>query len=266
MLSKVPLQLQNSFFTFSKQTHPQEWERIRLFDDAMKKLLDWWYDHFRIQDDKGLKRRNPTEVDKELAIWSELGTATSGRRFPWENPEAGAESQNADVGISTRKGKEKGKQRAWGPSEDTWEALAPGDIERHIEKLRGSRDLSALLFTCLCRGLDVPARLVFSLQPIDWRPPSATDKKIARKRGAGQTTDGATSDSDISSKPKSAPKNKGQQLAPSDGWRDGHGNLSYTVPKVNLRRTKKPTAKDFTRSPSPGMIDCLRDGLNSKYS
>lgn len=250
LLSKVPLHLQNSFFTFSKQTHPQEWERIRLFDDAMKKLLDWWYDHFRIHDNKGLKRRNPLEVEKELLVWSDLGPSTTGKSFPWEGRDTVKDPQPS-ASSSNKKGK--GKERAWGPSEDTWEILSPGDISQHIHRLKGSRDLSALLFTCLCRGLDVPARLVFSLQPMDWRSPSAMEKRTGKRRGPGQMTDGATTDSDASSKPK--PNRKRQTAVSSatdDSWQDGHGKLSYTVPKVNLRRTKKAVPKDFTRSPSPG--------------
>lgn len=35
--------------------------------------------------------------------------------------------------------------------------------------MKGSRDASSQLFTCLCRALDIPARLVFSFQPVEWR-------------------------------------------------------------------------------------------------
>lgn len=252
LLSKVPLHLQNAFFVFSKQTHPQEWERVRLFDDALKKLLDWWYDNFRIEDEKGLKRRDPAEVEKELALWAEFGDASGGRRFPWEAP-TDFNTEEERQSAQKRKTKGKGKEREWGPSEDTWERLGPGDMQRRIQKLKGSRDLSAQLFTCLCRALDIPSRLVFSFQPIDWRAPSALAKKTNKKtRGkGGQTTDGGTTDSDAGSK-------KGRRSAATSGrdsgaesWQDGQGKLNYTVPKVNLRRTKK-VIKDYNRSPSPG--------------
>lgn len=42
--------------------------------------------------------------------------------------------------------------------------------------MKGSRDMSAQLFTSCLRALDIPARLVFSLQPVTWRGAGAGGK------------------------------------------------------------------------------------------
>jgi xeroderma pigmentosum group C-complementing protein len=48
-------------------------------------------------------------------------------------------------------------------------------LMKHALLRSGSRDTSAILFTALCRALDVPARLVVSLQSVPW---SAKSEKM----------------------------------------------------------------------------------------
>lgn len=42
-------------------------------------------------------------------------------------------------------------------------------LMKHVLMQRGCRDTSAQLFTALCRALDIPARLVVSLQSVPWK-------------------------------------------------------------------------------------------------
>jgi xeroderma pigmentosum group C-complementing protein len=74
----------------------------------------------------------------------------------------------------------KGKGRA--SNDDNEEDYPNSDRLRSVKSLMkhallhsGSRDTSAILFTALCRALDVPARLVVSLQSVPW---SAKSEKL----------------------------------------------------------------------------------------
>ncbi|KAJ7143579.1 hypothetical protein C8R43DRAFT_569152 [Mycena crocata] len=46
---------------------------------------------------------------------------------------------------------------------------SPKSLMKHALMQKGSRDTSAQLFTALCRGLGIPARLVVSLQSVSWQ-------------------------------------------------------------------------------------------------
>jgi xeroderma pigmentosum group C-complementing protein len=255
LVSMVPLHLQNAFRTFSKQTHPSEAARVRLFDKALSDLLSWWYQSFEIADERGLKRRDVNEVDQELAAWSEVGAEAGSSKFPWE-PRVELEQKDDTPRKKSAKsrGKAKEVEREWGPSQDNWEIVhGLPSMSKSATLLKGSRDMSAQLFTCLCRALDIPARLVFSLQPVDWRAPSAMAKKGSKKKGGLASDAGHTTDSDAGSKGK-----RGKASAATSGresgaeaWEDGQGRLAYKVPQVNLRKTKQ-VKKRAERSPSPG--------------
>lgn len=147
-------------------------------------------------------------------------------------------------------------------------------LMKHALQMSGSRDMSVQLFTCLCRALDLPARLVFSLQPVDWRALSAGAGTGKKKKGPAKETeeeDATSTDTDrkrraAKGKGRAGPKPKSKLRAGvtigsaksserddsgDERWEDGRGRLNYTVPKVNLRRTKV-ARRDVNRSPSPG--------------
>ncbi|GJN94079.1 hypothetical protein Rhopal_007143-T1 [Rhodotorula paludigena] len=80
------------------------------------------------------------------------------------------------------------------PAASTWEVLrapAPGtsahltSLYAAAASLRGSRDLSAQLLCALLRAVDVPARLVISLQAVEWRS-KAQSGAAQKKKRAGE--------------------------------------------------------------------------------
>ncbi|GAA5927119.1 hypothetical protein JCM3775_002451 [Rhodotorula graminis] len=97
--------------------------------------------------------------------------------------------------------------RAFLPASDTWEVLRPvapplsastssrgtsgggggkgalGSLYAAAAMLRGSADLQVQLLVALMRALDIPARLVVSLQAMEWR--SKSQSGAAPKRGGG---------------------------------------------------------------------------------
>lgn len=120
--------------------------------------------------------------------------------------------------------------------------------------LRGSRDMSAQLFTCLCRALDLPARLVFSLQPVDWRAPSAATKSSGKRKGDGEAGKGKGK--------KAEQSGVEEEDSGSESWEDGQGKLAYKVPAVRLRKTKT-ARRDMNRSPSPGTPSRFRQTVSN---
>lgn len=108
-----------------------------------------------------------------------------------------------------RKGKGKAYQgpveldvEAWqdGEDEDEWEVVrSEKSLMKRALQRYGSRDVSAQLFTALCRALGIPARLVVSLQSVPWQA------------GVGKPK----------SKPKPKTKGKGKDRASVDGEEDG---------------------------------------------
>ena len=65
----------------------------------------------------------------------------------------------------------------------------------------GSRDTSTQLFTALCRGLDISARLVISLQSVPWythvrKPKPVCDRKRQGKKNKGTVDESLEDQSD----------------------------------------------------------------------
>lgn len=74
----------------------------------------------------------------------------------------------------------------------------PQSLMKHALKRRGSRDVSAQLFTALCRAIGIPARLIVSLQSVPWQAsvgkPKASKKR--RPKGMDAFSNAVSQDSD----------------------------------------------------------------------
>lgn len=126
----------------------------------------------------------------------------------------------------------------------------------------------------MLRGLDVPARLIISLQGMEWRSDSASglkkqpeknknknkSNKIVKGKGKGKGKQVETIE--LSSSNTSSDDDK-------EGWEDGRGKMNYKVPKVNLRKNgggagmKKKMAgwekeRLLMKSPSPDPEELLQ--------
>lgn len=100
-----------------------------------------------------------------------------------------------------RKGKGKAYQgpveldvEAWqdGEDEEEWEVVrSEKSLMKRALQRYGSRDVSAQLFTALCRALGIPARLVVSLQSVPWqagvgKPKTKPKPKTKDAKGKGK--------------------------------------------------------------------------------
>jgi len=111
--------------------------------------------------------------------------------------------------------------------EDAETIRSANSLMKHALMQSGSRDTSAQLFTALCRGLGVPARLVVSIQSVPWqagldKPKSSSQKPKLKGKEFLDTDTNDPSEGDLDDIPATK-KTKGKQKA---------------KPVVKLRMTK----------------------------
>ena len=178
-------------------------KRGRMFEAAVMRLAQWWYENFKVLDWGHIQSRTYEQVE----------TILKNDGVDWEEGEF----------IKSEK------------------SLMKRAIER-----KGSRDTSAQLFTALCRALDIPARLVVSLQSVPWQAKVGKDHSgskraskaasVAQSRvdSAGESDDYEMVPVDIDSPSKEASSSK-HTLGPS--------SVNSPASSVDKGKSKAPESK-----------------------
>ncbi|KAG8836821.1 hypothetical protein FRC18_010627 [Serendipita sp. 400] len=157
LLSMTPLPLQTAFSMIHRKTEPDSSRRSRLFLTACFKLTEWWHSRFQVIKDKGIRSQTFLEVEQQRKIYES-------RQVPLP-PE-----------INNETGEDDDDEPAWSDRLRTAKSLM-----KHALTRRGSADTSSILFTALCRALDIPARLVVSLQSVPWSSKHERISKYTRE-------------------------------------------------------------------------------------
>ncbi|TFY83199.1 hypothetical protein EWM64_g818 [Hericium alpestre] len=161
LLSLTPMAVQNSFAMIHKSRIPEAAKRGHLFEMAITRLVEWWMSYFNIEPSGHIRSRTFDEVQNELIAKGMIDV----------NP--------------TSKGKGKARQLDLYDYEDDEEVIhSEKSLMKHALQRYGSRDVSAQLFTALCRSLDIPARLVVSLQSVPWQASVGKPKPKAKPKDA----------------------------------------------------------------------------------
>jgi xeroderma pigmentosum group C-complementing protein len=262
-MSLTPLALQNAFAMIHKSRVPDAHRRGRLFETAVQRLVDWWLDFFEVVPHGHIRNRTFDEVEAELRVKAEARAAREAAR------------------AADRKGK--GKQRARDTDSDadsdSDDENDDAEIIRSVKSLmkhalmqRGSRDMSAQLFTALCRALGVPARLVVSLQAVPWQASVGKPKPPGKKKKKAAAADGAAGGA--SAAPPGDVKGKGKARAdgfPGDGARLDGGSIAGgstasgtdTPARVIKLRKSRPAGQKLGSSPTPARGPRPADPLTS---
>ncbi|KZT60108.1 Rad4-domain-containing protein [Calocera cornea HHB12733] len=216
LLSLTPLHLQNAFTAITKRNQPDTIRRGRMFETAIVRLTAWWTSMFEVEEDKGIRSRTWHEVQ---AINSELINDGKGKR------RRVAISQDDDPTRSTK------------------------SLMKHALMMKGSRDISAQLFTTLVRGLGVPARLVTSLQSVPWQSMKTYTADIRASQPSGSAGDNSEV-FDALSTPRSLAEANSNGLQPATGsastgvkWNSG--------PRRSFPVRQKPGAPSDSRLATP---------------
>lgn len=133
-----------------KSRVPDHNKRGRLFEAAVTRLVEWWSGtFFSVLPTGHIRNKTFEENKRELAL---RGSAIF-------------DDEKSDSGERIR---------------------SPNSLMKHALMQSGSRDASAQLFTALCRALDIPARLVVSLQSIPWQSGVGKPKSKSANSASGQ--------------------------------------------------------------------------------
>ena len=233
-MSLTPLHLQNAFATIHKSRIPDQNQRGRTFEAALRNLVEWWSTSFFAVEQGGHIRSRPfEEIQKQLEI---RGLHVKDESDP--DATINYESLQDIVG------------------DDGEQIRSPKSLMKHALMQSGSRDTSAQLFTALCRGMGIPARLVVSLQSVPWQAgvgkPKPTYQRKLQSKGKGKAGEGdldeemeddAASTSGIDIKGKGKAKEFagiGQRLdgAPVIEKSEKGKGKEKARPVINLRKTK----------------------------
>jgi xeroderma pigmentosum group C-complementing protein len=295
LLSLTPLPIQNSLAMIHPSRIPDKNKRGRTFEAAIERLAEWWYSSFFEVLYGGHIRSLTYEWVRERM-----------RRKGWDVPDFSSSNDAEEKGKGGKSEVEKlsakrlGKQKASSssssaPELDTDpESLAsllcataepirsPNSLMKHVLMRSGSRDVSAQLFTALCRALGIPARLVVSVQSVPWqanlekpKPKYGKRKKLKVEKGGkvkvedededmemeevnipspasiptpGLSTPGLKTELDItlnSSTPSPGPSSASKKSAKAKGKERAPLPTSsdFAIPGVKLRKPRKPKPK-----------------------
>ncbi|KAF5377814.1 hypothetical protein D9615_006671 [Tricholomella constricta] len=256
LLSVTPLSLQNAFAVIHKTRIPDQHQRGRTFEAAMANLAEWWSStYFEVNRNGHIRNRTYEDVQARLA---KLGP-------PSTDPEAVLDIEDIEDLLD----------------EDPELIRSPKSLMKHVLMQNGSRDTSAQLFTALCRGLGIPARLVVSIQSVPWqtnvgkpkptyarKPKGVKGKEKAKEpeTGAGDAREQVSEDvSNIASASQSGSEAPGKGNGKEDIFTgEGQRLDGAPVPKsekakgkekakpiIKLRKTKsKGNVLGSTRGPS----------------
>ncbi|KAI5991130.1 hypothetical protein EDD15DRAFT_2369017 [Pisolithus albus] len=212
LLSLTPTNLQNAFAMIHKSHVPDQNKRGRLFEATVTRLVEWWADTFFTVVPTGhIRNRTFEDVQREIETVS-----SASRSFDED-------------------------------TDGTERIRSVNSLMKHALIHRGSGDTSAQLFTALCRALDIPARLVVSLQSVPWRssvgkhskPSSKGKAPMSREDEAYGSQDGEHSNVDEVSASESLQRSK-EVLQSVKGKEREH-------PVIKLRKSKsKPTTRRST--------------------
>lgn len=177
-----------------------------MFELAITRLAEWWaHSFFEVLESGHLRSRTFDEVQQLLIKRSFLDPSLLHPVEPDSEEEAEKKRAKAkwkgkgQPKPKSRSAKPKGKQKASAPPPDVdWLDFIDDDedvelvrteksLMKHALQRSGTRDVSAQLFTALCRSLGIPARLVCSLQSVPWQASIGRPKPPAKPKGKGKT-------------------------------------------------------------------------------
>ncbi|KAK0187785.1 hypothetical protein F5146DRAFT_1060756 [Armillaria mellea] len=224
LMSFVPMSIQTSFAMIHKSRVPHQAKRGRMFENALDTLVKWWYESFfEVLPEGHIRNRTFDFVQRRMPLDSQTKTAE----------ECPLDTETLQDILD----------------DDVERIKSPKSLMKHTLMQCGSRDTGAQLFTALCRGLGLPARLVVSLQSVPWqaavgKPKPKYDKKKKNSQVKvpedGEVDDGTPiASTSASSLNGGTSKGEGQRLdgAPV-GKSDKAKGKEKAQPTVKLRKTK----------------------------
>ena len=147
-----------------KSRVPEQAKRGRMFEASMLRLAEWWYSSFfEVLTEGHVRSRTFESVQSLLESHGVLSELVLDTPLTLESLQDILDDEGEQMN-------------------------SPKSLMKHALMQSGSRDTSAQLFTALCRALNIPARLVVSLQSVPWQV-GIGKPKYSKKGKAKQNTD-----------------------------------------------------------------------------
>jgi len=220
-MSLTPLDLQTTFLNIKKSRVPEAAYRGLMFENAMRALVGWWASvFFRVRKSGHIQSHTYEETQQLL------------------KPDDYEFGENYQLAYASFEGHEIVK--------------TPKSLMKHALMRSGSRDVSAQLFTALCRALGIPARLVVSLQSVPWQANVGKSKPTGKKRSKPDAPASSGDDMKEATVPAIRDiKGKGRAIDSDGGYVISDGSRSSTTgsPSVNGRGKGKRKATPAVRLP-----------------
>ena len=160
LLSLCPLKLQDAFAAIHKSRIPNPNQRGRMFETAIQELVQWWSNSFFDNVTLEGHIRNYT--------FDEVGRVLERYRRHLDLSKTDGSGGGQDLVLSDRVDLDLDRLQDVLGEEGEY-IKSPKSLMKHAVMRRGSRDVSAQLFTALCRALAIPTRLIASLQSMPWQ-------------------------------------------------------------------------------------------------
>lgn len=182
------MHLQNAFAMIHKSRIPDHNQRGRMFENAIRSLVEWWTgSFFDVVPEGHVRNRTYDDIQSRLVANGLLSLPGT----PAEKPSTATPPDEASALISflTSSTTPIEIETLEDLLDDEGETIrSPKSLMKHTLMRCGSRDTSAQLFTALCRALGIPARLVASLQSMPWRSSVGKPKPkyLTKTKGKGK--------------------------------------------------------------------------------
>lgn len=234
-MSLTPLALQSAFSQIHKKKEPDARRRGRLFEAALMRLTQWWQGTFFEAEERGSGEIQSRTFDEVAALIRHRESMKVGRPTLYHYSLSYTESKHLDS-----------------DSEEEGEVIrSVKSLQKHALLRYGSRDVSAQLFTALCRALGLPARHVVSIQSVPW------------KANVGRTSDVQRFQTEEAEEAEYPPpfdrKGKGKAVFPGTGQTlsgEASAQTENLTVKLRKQRPKVRTLGPLRRGESPSW-QCL---------
>ncbi|KAF8628657.1 hypothetical protein AX15_003788 [Amanita polypyramis BW_CC] len=189
LLSLTPMHLQNAFAMIHKSRIPDQNKRGRMFETAVQNLADWWTSSFfDVLLEGHIRNRTYNDVQSRLIAKNLVPPTPASVDEPGDATSSTPSSESIVIArFLTSNVEPLDIETIQELLDDEGETIkSPKSLMKHALMRCASRDTSAQLFTALCRALNVPTRLVVSLQSVPWqssigKPKPKYQRKATRK-------------------------------------------------------------------------------------
>ena len=254
------MHLQNAFAMIHKSRVPDQNQRGRMFENAIRGLAEWWANSFfDVLPEGHIRNRTYNDVQSRLVANALIPSpATAAEKPSASIPSTPPDEASTLIAFLTSSVVQMEIETLQDLLDEEGETIrSPKSLMKHALMRCGSRDTSAQLFTALCRALSIPARLVASLQSVPWQSsvgkprPKYQGKTKGKAKQDEQGTNSENSDNmeevDIpATRSTPIPSSKGKERLESDLFPGGGQRLDgHPVPP----KSEKAKGKEKARPP-----------------